>query len=138
MWFFPSTGRRIRRLWAVPKRSFQFRTSGSYPEGGLGNLKSPFDLICPFDIVESLGVCSGIGPLYPFGDHYTNALWMYDSEEDFLTAKNISQQKFFHISSWKKIISIKAENIYFFYTTCPKCSKYYGENYVVAVAKINT
>jgi hypothetical protein len=25
---------------------------------------------------------------------------------------------------------------YFFYTTCPKCAKYYGKNYVVAVAEI--
>jgi len=27
------------------------------------------------------------------------------------------------------------EKIYFFYTTCPKCAKYYGKNYVVAVGK---
>jgi len=25
---------------------------------------------------------------------------------------------------------------YFFYTTCPKCAKYYGKNYVVAVAEL--
>lgn len=25
--------------------------------------------------------------------------------------------------------------IYFFYTTCPKCAKYYGKNYVVGVGK---
>ena len=25
---------------------------------------------------------------------------------------------------------------YFFYTTCPKCAKYYGKNYVVAVSEI--
>ena len=25
--------------------------------------------------------------------------------------------------------------IYFFYTTCPKCAKYYGKNYVVGVAQ---
>lgn len=29
----------------------------------------------------------------------------------------------------------EADKIYFFYTTCPKCVKYYGKNYVVAVAK---
>ncbi len=29
----------------------------------------------------------------------------------------------------------KAEKIYFFYTNCPKCAKYYGKNYVVGVAK---
>ena len=25
---------------------------------------------------------------------------------------------------------------YFFYTTCPKCAKYYGKNYVVAVSEV--
>lgn len=25
---------------------------------------------------------------------------------------------------------------YFFYTTCPKCAKYYGKNYVVAIAEV--
>jgi hypothetical protein len=25
---------------------------------------------------------------------------------------------------------------YFFYTTCPKCAKYYGKNYVVGVAEV--
>ncbi len=29
----------------------------------------------------------------------------------------------------------QAKKIYFFYTTCPKCAKYYGKNYVVAVAE---
>ena len=31
-----------------------------------------------------------------------------------------------------------AERIYFFYTTCPKCAKAYGKNYVVAVAELET
>lgn len=31
----------------------------------------------------------------------------------------------------------KAEEVYFFYTTCPKCAKYYGKNYVVSFAKIS-
>lgn len=26
--------------------------------------------------------------------------------------------------------------VYFFYTTCPKCAKHYGKNYVVGVAEI--
>ena len=30
------------------------------------------------------------------------------------------------------------DKLYFFYTTCPKCSKYYGENYAVAVAKLKS
>ncbi len=29
------------------------------------------------------------------------------------------------------------ENMWFFYTTCPKCAKVYGKNYVVAVAQIH-
>jgi hydrolase family protein len=28
------------------------------------------------------------------------------------------------------------DTLYFFYTTCPKCAKYYGKNYVVAIAKV--
>jgi len=27
------------------------------------------------------------------------------------------------------------KKLYFFYTTCPKCAKYYGENYIVLVAQ---
>ena len=30
----------------------------------------------------------------------------------------------------------EAEEVYFFYTTCPKCAKTYGENYVVGFAKL--
>ncbi len=30
----------------------------------------------------------------------------------------------------------KVKKTYFFYTTCPKCAKYYGKNYMVAVAEI--
>jgi hypothetical protein len=29
------------------------------------------------------------------------------------------------------------EKIYFFFTTCPRCAKFYGKNYVVAVAKLH-
>jgi hypothetical protein len=28
------------------------------------------------------------------------------------------------------------EQLYFFYTTCPKCAKHYGKNYVVGVAQV--
>ena len=28
------------------------------------------------------------------------------------------------------------ERLYFFYTTCPKCAKKYGENYVALLAKV--
>ena len=30
----------------------------------------------------------------------------------------------------------RAQDVYFFYTTCPKCAKTYGKNYVVGVATI--
>ncbi len=30
----------------------------------------------------------------------------------------------------------QAKKIYYFYTTCPKCAKYYGKNYVVGVAQV--
>ncbi|MFA4996364.1 MAG: hydrolase [Patescibacteria group bacterium] len=30
----------------------------------------------------------------------------------------------------------EAKNIYFYYTTCPKCAKKYGKNYVVLLAEI--
>jgi hypothetical protein len=30
----------------------------------------------------------------------------------------------------------KLERMYFFYTTCPKCAKHYGRNYVVGVAEV--
>ena len=29
-----------------------------------------------------------------------------------------------------------AGDVWFFYTTCPKCAKAYGQNYVVGVAQI--
>lgn len=30
----------------------------------------------------------------------------------------------------------RLDTLYFFYTTCPKCAKHYGHNYVVGVAKV--
>ena len=30
----------------------------------------------------------------------------------------------------------EVEKMYFFYTTCPKCAKFYGKNYTVILAKI--
>ena len=30
------------------------------------------------------------------------------------------------------------ETTYFFYTTCPRCAKQYGKNYVVAIAKVQS
>lgn len=28
------------------------------------------------------------------------------------------------------------KKVYFFYTICPKCAKYYGKNYVIGVAEV--
>ena len=30
----------------------------------------------------------------------------------------------------------RVETLYYFYTTCPRCAKHYGTNYVVGVAKL--
>lgn len=30
----------------------------------------------------------------------------------------------------------EVDNVYFFYTTCPKCSKHYGKNYTISLARI--
>lgn len=43
------------------------------------------------------------------------------------------------IKSMQEYAVVKGKNIgdiYFFYTTCPKCAKVYGKNYTVALAKI--
>jgi len=44
---------------------------------------------------------------------------------------------------WEKEMEVFVENkgkhvkkTYFFYTTCPKCAKFYGKNYLVAVSEI--
>jgi hypothetical protein len=33
-------------------------------------------------------------------------------------------------------LGTKTDEIYFFYTTCPKCAEHYGKNYVVGLAKL--
>ena len=37
---------------------------------------------------------------------------------------------------YAKELGKKTDEIYFFYTTCPKCAKHYGKNYVVGLAKL--
>ncbi len=44
----------------------------------------------------------------------------------------INQMKDFVASKGKEM-----KKLYFFYTTCPKCAKYYGKNYVVLVAQLS-
>ncbi|MDQ5886410.1 MAG: hypothetical protein QG628_807 [Patescibacteria group bacterium] len=41
------------------------------------------------------------------------------------------------LNDYVKSLDKKAIKIFFFYTTCPKCSKAYGKNYVVGFAKVN-
>jgi hypothetical protein len=36
-----------------------------------------------------------------------------------------------------KAKGVTPKNIYFFYTTCPKCARVYGKNYVVGVADVS-
>ena len=39
----------------------------------------------------------------------------------------------------EELVKSKGKNVkktYFFYTTCPKCAKFYGKNYMVAVSEI--
>ena len=43
------------------------------------------------------------------------------------------------INQMKDFVSSKGKQmkkLFFFYTTCPKCAKYYGKNYVVLVAQL--
>jgi len=43
------------------------------------------------------------------------------------------------VKEMKAYVKAKGRNIeklYFFYTTCPKCAKFYGKNYTVLVAKV--
>jgi len=41
------------------------------------------------------------------------------------------------MKEYVKSKSKESKKIYFFYTTCPKCAKVYGKNYVVLLAQIN-
>jgi hypothetical protein len=48
--------------------------------------------------------------------------------------------KEWHEEMWKyakKESGKDPEKVYFYYTTCPKCAKKWGKNYVVGIAKIN-
>jgi hypothetical protein len=83
----------------------------------------------------------------------------WTGEHYFSVNKNVSGQEMVHMTGdyltkvfegpyknapkWEKEMKEFAENkgkhvkkTYFFYTTCPKCSKFYGKNYMVAVSEI--
>ena len=60
---------------------------------------------------------------------------------DYLT--RVFEGPYKNAPSWEKQMQAFVESrgktvnkTYFFYTTCPKCAKYYGKNYVVAVAEV--
>lgn len=47
------------------------------------------------------------------------------------TGKWVKEMKLYVPSKGKEI-----KKLYFSYTTCPKCAKYYGKNYVIILAKV--
>ena len=53
-------------------------------------------------------------------------------EGPYKEAKNFDQELTKFVESSGK----KSQKNYFFYTTCPKCAKFYGKNYMVGVAQI--
>ncbi len=62
---------------------------------------------------------------------------------DFLT--HVFEGPFADAPKWCKemeaVVAAKGKRIaelWFYYTTCPKCAKHYGKNYVVGVAKVAT
>lgn len=83
----------------------------------------------------------------------------WTSEHLFSVSKDVPGQNMMHLSGdyltrvfegpykdilkWKKAMESfvkgkgkEIQQTYFFYTTCPKCAKYYGKNYVVVVAEV--
>lgn len=60
---------------------------------------------------------------------------------DFLT--KVFEGPYANARTWSKQMKCEVElrgrtldTLYFFYTTCPKCAKHYGKNYVVGIAKM--
>jgi len=51
---------------------------------------------------------------------------------DFVT--KVFEGPYRNMPKWFAELEKIGQPLYFFYTTCPKCAKYYGKNYVVGVA----
>lgn len=81
------------------------------------------------------------------GEHYFSVTKAVSGEEmahmsgDFLT--KVFEGPYKNAPKWGKEMEIlvkskgkEVKRTYFFYTTCPKCAKYYGRNYMVAVSEI--
>lgn len=49
-----------------------------------------------------------------------------------------SQARSWHdgVGEYARSLGSDAEEVYFLYTTCPKCAKHYGKNYVIALARL--
>ena len=82
------------------------------------------------------------------GEHYFAASKNVPGQEmvrlsgDYLT--RVFEGPFKNVPEWEKeMVSLvesrgrKVKKMYYFYTTCPKCAKVYGKNYVVGVAELN-
>lgn len=81
------------------------------------------------------------------GEHYFSVTKDVNGQETvcltggFLT--KVFEGPYKNIPKWEKEMEAfvtgkgdQVEKTYFFYTTCPKCAKFYGKNYVVAVAEL--
>jgi len=81
------------------------------------------------------------------GEHYFSVIKDVPGQEmvrmtgDYLT--KIFEGPYKKVPLWEKemeaFVNSKGKQVkktYFFYTTCPKCAKYYGKNYLIAVAEI--
>lgn len=60
---------------------------------------------------------------------------------DYLT--KVFEGPYKNVPTWEKEMELyvqsrgkEVKKTYFFYATCPKCAKYYGKNYVVAVSEV--
>lgn len=67
---------------------------------------------------------------------------MVEMSGTFLT--KVFEGPFSHVRSWSEEMETVAkekgkhlDTLYFFYTTCPRCAKTYGKNYVVGLAKVS-
>ena len=81
------------------------------------------------------------------GEHYFSVTKEVPGEKmvhmtgDFLT--KVFEGPYKNVPKWvnemETFVKSKGKDVkktYFFYTTCPKCAKYYGKNYLVAVSEI--
>lgn len=71
------------------------------------------------------------------------SLKMNTLEGNYLT--KVFEGPFKDMGKWMSVMKLyvksngyESNEIYSFYTTCPKCSKHYGKNYVVLFAKLNS